>query len=353
MRRITVLHLMGSLRPSGMERMLVSAAPYFNSLGISGIVVGQGPTHPFAPDLEAAGYGVLTIPSLRSFSGMSAYSQLLKLHSPDIVHIHSESAFAVSTLLSKFIGRMPLVRTVHNVFTPRGRSRYSRKFQAIVADRNISQFICPSSDVACNERNFGRSPRTIMNWVADEYSSISSVGDPMSAVLVGNCSPVKNHELALRALVKNGYSVAHHGDEQDASDEEVKLLDALADGGKLLARGTTPPLDSLKRAGVFVMPSLHEGMPVAFAEALSMNVPCLVSDSPGLAWSKETVGVEHLPLDQERWEAALPSSGYVPAKGSRPSPDFRARRGANDYANVYFSLLTFPGAVYPTSGEVQ
>lgn len=338
MRKIQVLHIMGPLRPSGMERMFVSAAPYFNKNGIDGVILGQGSIHPFAEELRNAGYKVSTIPSLRSIKGLWALRSAFRSYRPDVVHIHAESAFAASTLLAKACTRAPIVRTVHNVFRPVGKARLSRVLQGFLADRFIAKFIAPSPDVANNERLFGRSPVTILNWVADEYNREGSMSNSKLAVIVGNCSQIKNHEMALHSLVKNGYKVAHHGDERTASAVELGLLNALEERGDLVSRGTSAPLHSLKQAGVFVMPSLHEGMPVAFAEALASGVACLVADSPGLAWARDTDAVEHIQLTQEDWDNSLPESGYVRQIGQNPTPDFTAERGAQDYASLYFSI---------------
>lgn len=354
MTQIRVLHLMGSLRPSGMERMFVSAAPYFKERGVNSLIVGQGDTHTFLSELRNVGYELTTIPDLRSLGGMVELWRTLKTYKPDLVHIHAESAFAVSTMVIRLAVNVPIIRTVHNVFQPSGRARLSRVLQAHIADRLVAKFIAPSPDVAQNELSFGRPTVTIANWVADEYTDQDSEVDPRLAVMVGNCSSIKNHEMALRSLVKGGYKVAHHGDERYASTEEVALLDLLESQDDLLHRGSSSPLESLKRASLFVMPSTREGMPVALGEALSMGVPCLVADSPGLGWARGIDGVEHLPLNQELWDNALPRSGYIPQTGVLKAPDFSANRGVQEYTEQYISLLNIDLAVQaPSTGDLR
>ena len=69
-----VVHLLASLRPSGMERMLVSAAPGTSpQAGVESVVVGQGLDHPFAGELRDAGYSVRTIPRVKSAEGMDVW----------------------------------------------------------------------------------------------------------------------------------------------------------------------------------------------------------------------------------------------------------------------------------------
>jgi glycosyltransferase involved in cell wall biosynthesis len=343
---LRVLHLMGSLRPSGMERMFVSASPHFRNHKVTNIIIGQGDDHPFLGVLQKADYRTAVVPSLRSFRGALDFRRAVREYSPDVVHIHAEGAFAVSTLLIRSATKAPIVRTIHNVFQPKGRARLSRSIQGLIADRFIAEFVAPSPDVANNEQSFGRTARVILNWVADDYVPISQnaagsqpVPIPKSAVIVGNCSKIKNHELALRSLLKAGYRVFHHGDEREASSEEIDLLNALEHRGDLAYRGTSAPLVSLRRAGVYVMPSTREGMPVALAEAMSLGVPCLVGDSPGVDWAKGIDGIEHAALEQRDWDNALPYSGYVRKKGHLDTPDLSAARGTLEYCDLYYSLV--------------
>lgn len=340
MSALKVVHLLGAIYPSGMERMLASAAGDFAEHGLDSVVIGQGSVHPFAATLAQAGYRVQLIPRVRSLAGSLALYRVLRRESPDIVHVHTESAFLQAVLTSRLSSRAPIVRTIHSVFRPRGKASISRRVQSFFADKFVAQFVSPSPEVAENEAKWGRSSRLVFNWVSADYLQAGAGQqmedrDPHSAVLVGNCAPVKNHEIALRALLSNGYSVSHHGDETNASPAEVLMLDELADAGRLLYRGTEAPLKSLVGSGVFVLPSRHEGMSVALAEAIAAGSPCLVADSTGLSWAKGIHGVQHVPLRADDWSAALPASGYVPLAGDVRTPDFSPKRGAEEYVGVY------------------
>lgn len=344
MSALKVVHLLGGLYPSGMERMLASAAGEFEEQGVKGVIIGQGPAHPFHSALVEAGYAVHIIPRVRSVAGCRALRKVLQRERPDIVHIHTESAFLPAVVSSRFSSSAPIVRTFHSVFRPRGRALISRRFQGFLADKLVARFVSPSPDVADNEARWGRDSQLIYNWVSSEYieagvSDSTPSRDPHLATLVGNCAQVKNHEMALRLLLANGYSVAHHGDESHASQEEVKMLDELAGAGRLQYRGAGAPLASLSRSGVFVLSSLHEGMSVALAEAIAVGTPCLVADSTGLSWAKGINGVQHIPLESEAdWSSALPKNGYTPVTGFEDAPDLSPKRGAAEYANLYRSI---------------
>jgi glycosyltransferase involved in cell wall biosynthesis len=344
MGQVRVVHLLGALYPSGMERMLVSAANEFASQDVRALVVGQGSVHPFHRALIEADYEVALIPKVRSLRGMLALYRVIRDYAPDLVHIHTESAFLQAVLVAKLSCRVPIVRTIHSVFRPSGRARISRRVQAFFADRFVASFVAPSPEVVENETAWNRSSRLIFNWVSREYieegsRSAAIERNPKIAVLVGNCAPVKNHELALNALTSNGYIVAHHGSEQGASGVERDLLDNLARERRLKYRGREAPLESLREAGVFVLPSLHEGMSVALAEAIAAGTPCLVADSTGLSWAKGIAGVQHIELSSDAWAEALPEAGYEPLPGKVPKPDLSPARGASEYSALYRTLV--------------
>ncbi|WP_169746800.1 glycosyltransferase [Demequina gelatinilytica] len=334
---LRILHLMGPLRPSGMERMLVSAAPYWPA-HTAHVVVGQGDDHPFAPELEAAGYELDTIPSIRVRAGVDALRRAVANHRADVVHIHTEGAYINAVRGSR--DASAIVRTIHNVFPVTGKASWSRRAQALLGDRRVEALVAPSPDVASQERALGRECEVVYNWVADDFSDVADVQSPTRhAVIVGNMSPIKNHVLALEALVGSGIPLALVGDTSGASPREQELLAQLDRDGLLLHCGPGDPIPWLSGAGVYLMPSRHEGMGVALAEALTVGVPCVISDVPGLRWAADLVGVTSLPLDVRRWRQALTLALAQGRTHDRAHPDFSASRGAREYAGVYARVV--------------
>lgn len=346
---ITVVHLLGQLRPSGMERMLVTAAEYFRREGIHSVVVGQGLDHTYASELRVAGYDVrVQSPVTSSLKAAKEFRALVQEVQADIVHVHTERDYLRTTLVSRWAlgsnGR--IVRTVHNVFQAAGRWKFSRFAQALFADRLISALIAPSAEVAAKERSIFRRPRVILNWVDDVFFGIREkrrqrvIGsdDLPIAVVVGNCSPIKNHELALAALLKSSHRLVHLGDEGHASDVELALLQSFKEQGRLIDRGVRSPYSALLNADYFMMSSLHEGMPVALAEALVAGVPALVSDAPGLRWAGNVQGVSLVANNERAWELAINEWGSDGTSTSTGSLDLSAARGAREYGDTYRNI---------------
>lgn len=343
---IRVLHVLGSLRPSGMEKMLLTADAHFRAEGIENIILGQGDHHPFENDLRAAGHDVrLLKPVGNSVRNAKDLRTLLHELNVDVIHIHTEGNYLLTTLACRWaLGRRgAIVRTIHSIFAANGIWRIRRFLQAVVADRFVGALIAPSPDVASVEKSILRRPKVIFNWVDDAFFTIAAQrksrrgGQSLTplAVIVGNCSEIKNHELALESLSASGHNLIHVGDETGASKKELALLQSLDDTGRLLGRGVQPPQSALLRADYFMMPSHLEGMGVALAEALVAGVPALVMDVPGLQWAKGIRGVSMLPEQPSTWGRAAEALVADEPGGGAALPDFRAARGARDYAVLY------------------
>lgn len=326
--------------------MLVTSAEAFRREAVHNIIVGQGIGHSFEAELRASGYDVRTIPPIAgSLANVLSFRRLVRRLGVDVIHIHTEGNYLRTVLAAKWsIGRRGVVvRTVHNVFEAKGRWLASRFIQALVGDRFISALIAPSPEVAFNERKLFRNAQVIFNWVDDLFFGISEQRQALPdrtdnvpiAVIVGNCSPIKHHELALKAVLSSNHQLIHVGNESGASDDELALLESLEKSDRLIGRGVNSPNSALLVADYFAMSSRHEGMPVALAEALTAGVPALVNDAPGLRWAGGMDGVSVLPDEEGAWCRAIANWRNGGTPPAAPTIDFSAARGAREYAQVY------------------
>ncbi|WP_442544869.1 glycosyltransferase family 4 protein [Arthrobacter sp. KN11-1C] len=329
-----------------MERMLATASEYFTEESIRSTVVGQGSDHSFESELRAAGYDVRILPFVGgSIAAARDLRKLSKQLRVDVIHIHTEGDYLRTALASRWaVGRKgAVVRTVHNVFQARGLWRAKRFIQAQIADRLVYALIAPSPEVAENEKKLLRKARVIFNWVDDVFFEVRKrrqvaeepSNNNFTALIVGNCSTIKQHELALRAVVDSDHKLVHLGSESHASPEELELLRILEDDGRLVDRGVKPPQDALLTASYFMMPSRHEGMPVALAEALVAGVPAIVNDTPGLRWARSMEGVSVVVTEQDAWSSAVRNWPGTRRGVGSGEVDFSAARGAKEYADVY------------------
>lgn len=353
----SVIHIFNGLNPSGMEKMLVAAAQYSPLPGQKVFIVGQGQKNPFSNELRAAGYKVVILPELFTLRGLWALFAMIRATRPSVVHIHSESCYAQAVIVSRLAaGGVVVVRTIHSIFKKRRLAAAYRRFTAAVCDRFVDRFVACSPEVQAFEQQFGRRIDVVWNWVDDRFfcergrSEITS--KPSSRLLlVGNCSKIKNHGVVLRALKLLAdddvtFELSHFGLEDAADPLELSMLDDLDQDGRLIHRGPGDPLSRMVDRPTYLMPSLHEGMGVALAEAIVVGLPAVVADVPGLQWAREFSNVRHVANDPESWKSELSKI----AKGTFASRSmdvqrFRAEYGINAYFAIYESALKASNAL--------
>lgn len=347
----SVVHIFNGLNPSGMEKMLVAAAQYSPLPIQKVIIVGQGKKNPFSNALAAAGYKVVILPELFTLQGLWALFVLIRATGPSIVHIHSESCYAQAVLVTRLAaGRVVIVRTIHSIFKKKRLAAVYRRVTAAVCDLFVDRFVACSPEVQAFERQFGRRIELVWNWVDDRFfserdNSLVAAKPSSQLLLVGNCSKIKNHTVvlqALKALMDDNltFGLSHVGLEDAADSLELGMLDDLDQEGRLIHRGPGDPLPRMLDRPTYLMPSLHEGMGVALAEAIVVGLPAIVADVPGLQWAKEFSNVRHVANDTESWKLALANVGKrTVVLHSTDVERFRAEHGINAYFAIYESAL--------------
>jgi glycosyltransferase involved in cell wall biosynthesis len=211
-----VLHILNELKPSGAEVMLHAAAPYWVEKGIEGHILATGSTPgPFAPLLEEVGYRIHHIPFVKSYVFLKRTLRFLEEYNYDALHIHTERANFWYALAGHLSGNARIVRTVHNVFSFKGKLRIERLVQRCVMHRILGvKCVSISASVEKNElRTFHNPSYRIPNWfdtrkfgppsVEEKNYARKALGisDKMVVLTsVGGCSRVKNHSVIIEAV---------------------------------------------------------------------------------------------------------------------------------------------------------
>ena len=170
---LSVLHVLGELRPSGAEVMLKLAAPLWIIKGVELHVLALGENlGPYATQLRQAGFSVHHLPMERGIKliyGLWHYWKSLQAINPVIVHVHQESLSLFMTLLACSSG-CGIFRTIHNNFGFSGFLRLQKTTERYLCRMMGCKHIAISHSVQENEKTRFLNPsELIWNWFDTYY----------------------------------------------------------------------------------------------------------------------------------------------------------------------------------------
>ena len=231
--------------------------------------------------------GLVIIPSL--------LYRLLRVPRFDIYHVHVAQAFIPeTTLIAAKIKRAPMVAHFHLDVAPSGKFGFIfkayKKFLLPRTLRSASRVVVFSEAQSqlVQQKYQVREDRVsiIPNGVREDffYKGTRTLHARPRILFVGRLSPQKNVIQLLQALVgvSERFEVFIVGDgelrpelEQFAKDMELKNVHftGRADGKEVV--------NFYAQSDIFVLPSLHEGMPLVLLEAMAMGLLPVVTDVPG------------------------------------------------------------------------
>lgn len=303
--RVDLLHVIGSFVAAGAERFVVDMALALNELGYRvGVVALSAKTDDVGRGMRAAleDAGVLhdagpTRPV--RFRSAAWYARTLGRLNPKLVHLHTPN-----TDLAHYLGRFrwrqshALFRTLHNTNIPDSR----RYWHAIRSNPVSASIACGS---AVREAMASRVPGPIevipngirFDWPvrtektrADSAARLGLAPECRHYVCVGRMggqeasSAAKAHDVLIRAW-READAGARGAHLHLLGDGELRpALETLADGDDSVHfHGVVSGVhDWLVGADGFLMPSRHEGLPIAGIEALATGLPCIFSTIPPL-----------------------------------------------------------------------
>jgi len=297
-----VAHIMATLRPSGMERMLVSSYLHWESEGWNPTVIGFEHDNTYGEKIESAGYTVKVIPQRNFFLYCILLFAELRRGKYNVIHLHLESKTGLVALVARLAApSSTIVRTIHNIFENRGLSRRTRQFNRLLSKLVKVRFVAPGYEVAMNEKkNWNTECTIIENWVDDSFQAIPSQRlakfhqekTVTTFGIIGNCSVIKNHQLVFNAIhAIEDIQIIHIGEDSAMPSEEIEILGNSQVKAKVSLLGSVEFVqDEILRFDCLLVPSLREGFSVASLEVLCMGIPVIARNSPGLRWLRDIPG---------------------------------------------------------------
>lgn len=360
MGRLRVLHLLGPLKLSGAEMMLLSAADFFLESKLALFVASIASEHESsaARRFDAAGFEVLHLGGGR-LRWLYAYWRTLGTLRADCVHVHAEKASIATTILPR-LRRIRVVRTVHSEFGFVGALRVRKLIERWVARHLGVVFVAVSPSVQENElKRFSNSSQVILNWFNERHFVPPTPVNRSSArakyeadgrvviAVIGNCSAVKNHILVFNSLAlcpsETRPLVLHAGD-SEFSDFEKRLVSELGlDADVRFLGAVSDVLPLLHAADAFLMPSMYEGIGVAAIEAAATGLPLILSDVAGFRIFADLFpNVELVSMSADRLSAVMqmvePLGAGDPRRlvaAARAKSTFDRGAGARKYLELY------------------
>ncbi len=120
----------------------------------------------------------------------------------------------------------------------------------------------------------------------ERWTCPPALGDSLRAAYVGRLAPEKGADLLVRAWPDvlaqiPGARLVLIGDGPERPRLEALIGDLGLNGSVTLVGSMADPSAELRRANLFVLPSLEEGMSIALLEAMALGMPIVASAIPG------------------------------------------------------------------------
>lgn len=349
MTRRKILLLIKSLGRGGAEQLLVSAAPYFDRSRFDYSVAYLGYHSDLMRPLLDAGLHVTLLDGDQGVSWPLRLRSLVRSTAPDLLHVHSPVAAVVARL--SLPRRLPLVYTEHNLWESYHPLTYCANL--LTYWRNDHVFSV-SEQVRHSVRaplwapwmklpyvevlHHGLDPR-FAEKLRDPATTRRKLGIRAQAPLVGCVAafkPQKGHRFLLHAFAEVREQLPEArlllvGGGALLEDMKVLAGELHLRNAALFVGNRADVGDLVAALDVFVLPSLHEGLPIALLEALSLGKPVVATNVGGMAEvvTSDEVGVLVDPADVDALADALSSLLQDPERRARMGD--RARKRASEF----------------------
>lgn len=349
MKRWSILILIKSLGRGGAEQLLLNASPYLDRSRFDYSVGYLG----FHDDLRQAlvdtGMSVTRLDGEEQISWPIRVRSFLREQLPDLVHAHSPALGAVARVLLP--RSIPMVYTEHNLWNSYHPITYWANL--LTYKRNAHVF-----SVSQQVRDSVRAPswahvltpppvEVLHHGLDPSFASHNSspaatrarLGISLDALVIACVAGFKlqkGHPYLLRAFV-----------EVRKAFPQTRLL--LIGGGRLveemkdLARklglensvlflgSRSDVADLVEASDLFVLPSLHEGLPIALLEAMALGKPVVATRAGGIpeVVTSDSLGLLVEPADPKSLARAI--SSLLADADRRTELGVRARARAADF----------------------
>ena len=294
---VRIVHLVSALHEGGLERLLLAMAPYwdYSRFSVEVWCLNAGSSQTYLDALQDKGVRVQVLGRLEREriepSVLWRLVTLLVKHRVSVVHSHTPYPLVVAMLARLFL-RTRVAHIHHQHSLP---PRYQIvPMYTLGRIRPPDCLIAVSKAMAVDTRallpNLGFPLSVILNGIEIPNLDVECevAGDTLHHVFTAaRLSAPKNVELLLAAMQKvlqkcpeATLTILGDGELRDSLKEKTRLL-GIQDQVSFLGY-VLQPERYYSSLGVFVLPSLREGLPLALLEAMAWGKPCVATEVGGM-----------------------------------------------------------------------
>lgn len=248
---------------------------------------------------EYKGVRLIDLPAVRQKSLEALLHTFLGIikclgHKPDIVHIHGIGP-GLFIPLAKLLGFKVVLTTHGSNYMHQKWNKAEKCFLKVcesISMRFADQIIAVSDPITKEvKERYGRDAYYIPNGVQLlEYESSGGVLDKYNLekgkyiLAVGRIVPEKGFHVLIEAfqeLKATGWKLVIAGGADHESKYSIELFDNIKKDERIIYTGFLsgkPLYEIYDNAGIYVLPSSYEGMPISLMEAMSFGLYCIASD---------------------------------------------------------------------------
>lgn len=288
-----VLHVINNLQRAGAVRDLsVELQRQGSEVAVFLLNANGG----FEAEVRAAGIPVYTSGPLAVRSPLHAFrlARHLRSHAYDAIYAHLFPTQLWTAAARRLAGCGARFVTTEHSITTRRRNALGKPLDWCMSGQ-YDTICCVSEGVAESFNGwlpqYRERVRVIPNGIDLSQSGVPvkrRPGEPLALVSVGRCEAVKRHDVTLRALTAIPAAILRIVGDGPCRPELSQLAAELGVAGRVGFLGQRADVDRLLReSDVFVHSSANESFGMAPLEAMSIGLPVVCSDIPGL---REVVG---------------------------------------------------------------
>lgn len=264
------------------------------------IFIVFGEDGPVRQALLAKGFPSTVLPTLRSsihpvsdFRCFIAFLQIVRSVRPDLLHAHSSKAGMI-TRLTAYALHLPCLYTVHGWGFGKGRARLQSALvyvveRAFACIPGSAYLFVSNADYRVGVDVLKLKPercQTVHNGVPD-HGSRAQVENNTTVMMAARVCNAKDHSLLLKSFenCRTSFRLMLVGEGTDSPNFRDRVL-ACAPSKYMQVdclgvSNQVPQL--LAQAGIFVLCSRYEGLPLSIIEAMCAGLPIVASDVGGVS----------------------------------------------------------------------